>query len=469
MKKLLALCLSLLLVCGTFAACNDDMRKELTESTNNSTTAGPAKTATLTALLSTPSQAAIWEEIAQSYREKAGVTVRVTTVSADTYPAALAKQLKGDSAPAIFEWTAAAEDDSLRDLMADLKGTSFASLLSDPSLALRSGDKVQAVPIDVSVFGILYNGALCERYFALKDKGTSYSSMAEINSFEKLSALAEDMQKHKKDLGIDGAFAAPAYSGKDGVPWQTEIANVAVYREAQGKDGALDDLKAFLKDTFDFTYSDNVQRMLDLTGKNADVDAKTLKTRTLANARSAFRQGKTVFLLDSTDASETLFSDGSTLKAQQIGLLPLYLGTDGEETQGLSVHVNRALAVNDKADAETKRAAADFLEWLFSSEEGKRLVSERLRLRAPFSSFAAEERLNEPLSRTALETLGKNDRESVPEVLDRLLPTEGLERVSDYLLSYLRGERDWDDLMRDVRARWKQMWEDGTDLIGKED
>ena len=133
------------------------------------------------------------------------------------------------------------------------------------------------------------------------------------------------------------------------------------------------------------------------------------------------------------------------------------------------MHVNRALAVNDKADAETKRAAADFLEWLFSSEEGKRLVSERLRLRAPFSSFAAEERLNEPLSRTALETLGKNDRESVPEVLDRLLPTEGLERVSDYLLSYLRGERDWDDLMRDVRARWKQMWEDGTDLIGKED
>ena len=94
MKKLLALCLCLLLVCSVFAACNDNVHKELTEDTTDST-AAPAKTATLTALLSTPSQAALWDEIAQSYREKTGVTVRVTTVSADTYPAALAKQLKG--------------------------------------------------------------------------------------------------------------------------------------------------------------------------------------------------------------------------------------------------------------------------------------------------------------------------------------------------------------------------------------
>ena len=173
-------------------------------------------------------------------------------------------------------------------------------------------------------------------------------------------------------------------------------------------------------------------------------------------------------MLDSTDASETLLSDGSALKAQQVKLLPLYLGTDGEETQGLSVRVERALAVNDKADADKKQAAVDFLEWLFSSEAGKKFVSERLRLRAPLNSFSNEERVNDPLTRTVLANLGQNGRESVPEVIDRYLPTEGLENVSGYLLSYLRGERGWDELMKDVRARWKQMWDDGTDLIENE-
>ena len=468
MKKLLALCLALLVVCGVFAACNDNLHKEITKDTGEDTTgstAAPAKATALTALLSTPSQAAVWEEIAQSYQKETGVKLRVTTVSSDTYPSALSKQLKGDDAPVIFEWIRTAKDDSLRDAMTDLKGTGFASFLSDTALALRSGDKVQAVPVDVSVFGILYNEALTDRYFALKDKGTSYSSMAEINSFEKLSRLAEDLQKHKADLGIDGAFAAPAYKGKDGSVWQQEVANAAVYAEAKRSDGALDDLAAFLKDTFDFTYSDNVKGLLDLTAKNADADAKTLKNRTAADARNSFRQGKAVFLLDGTDASEALFSDGSTLKAQQVKLLPLYLGADGEETGGLSVRVERALAVNDKADADRKQAAVDFLEWLFSSEQGKRFVSEKLRLRAPLTSFADDERVSDPLTRTALATLGKNGRESVPEVLDRFLPVEGMERVSDYLLSYLRGERGWDDLMRDMRERWKQMWKDGTDLM----
>ncbi len=464
MKKLFALCLALLLVCAVFAACNDNVRKEMTDDTTGSTEA-PAKTATLTALLSTPSQAAVWEEIAQTYQKETGVKVRVTTVSGDAYPTALSKQLKGNDAPAIFEWTRTMKDDSLRDAMTDLRGTGFASFLSDASLALRSGDKVQAVPIDVSVFGVLYNEALTDRYFALKDKGTSYSSMAEVNSLEKLRLLAEDMQKHKAELDIDGVFAAPAYSGKDGSVWQTEVANVAVYREAARTDGALDDLGAFLKNTFDFKSSDGVRDLLDLTAKNADADAKTLETRTAADARTAFRKGKTVFLLDSTDASETLLSDGSALKAQQVKLLPLYLGTDGEETQGLCVRVERALAVNDKADADKKQAAVDFLEWLFSSEAGKKFVSERLRLRAPLNSFSNEERVNDPLTRTALATLGQNGRESVPEVIDRYLPTEGLENVSGYLLSYLRGERGWDELMKDVRARWKQMWNDGTDLI----
>ena len=464
MKKNLAFCLVLLLVCGVFAACNDNVRKEIAEDTTGST-AAPAKTTTLTALLSTPAQAAVWEEIAQSYQKETGVKVRVTAVSGDTYSAALAKQLKETDAPAIFEWIRTNKDDSLRDSMTDLAGTSFASFLSDAALALRDGGKVRAVPIDVSVFGILYNEALTDRYFALKDKATSYSSMAEINSFEKLRLLAEDIQKHKKELDIDGAFAAPAYSGKDGLDWQERVANVAVVREAQRTDGALDDLAAFLKNTFDFGYSDNVRNFLDLTGKNADVDAKTLKTRTAADARNAFRQERAVFLIDGTEASGALFSDGSTLKAQKVKLLPLYLGTDGEERQGLSVRVERALAVNDKVDADRKQAAVDFLEWLFSSEEGKRFVSEKLRLRAPLTSFSDDERVSDPLTRTALAALGKNDRESVPEMIDRFLPTEGLEHVSDYLLSYLRGERGWDDLMKDVRTRWKEMWKDGTELI----
>ena len=65
--------------------------------------------------------------------------------------------------------------------------------------------------------------------FALASKATNYTSMEEINSFEKLSALVKDMTAHKAELGISGVFASTSLKSGEDWRFQTHLANLPIY------------------------------------------------------------------------------------------------------------------------------------------------------------------------------------------------------------------------------------------------
>ena len=62
------------------------------------------------------------------------------------------------------------------------------------------------IPYVVEGYGIIYNNAIMEKYFALSDRSSQIKSMDEINNFAALKEVAEDMQAHKSELGIEGVF-----------------------------------------------------------------------------------------------------------------------------------------------------------------------------------------------------------------------------------------------------------------------
>ena len=466
MKKTLSMVLALLML-ASFAACGKKTEPDPTRTTEN--TEAPAAAMEITALLASPAQAEAWQTVCEAYREQSGVTVRATTVSRESYAETLNKKLAEGDAPVIFEVNAQTDAELLKKTATDLSGTSLYSFLSDPTLAHHDGDKALAVPIDVSGFGIIANEDVTDRYFALANKKTSYSSLQEINSFSKLKALAEDLQAHKKELGIEGVFASPAFAESDSSVWQREFANAALVREGKAKGDDLSDVKSFLSKLDMEKSANELRTFYDLWIANGDADKKELQTRTAAEAQAAFAAGKTAFLIESTDSSRSLLSaEGGVLKEEKLALLPLLIGEDGEEGAGLSVRVERALAVNDKADAEHRQAAVDFLEWLFSSEAGKALAVKRLGLRVPFNTFEDGERGSDPLALRLLTALGRGVK-AVPELLDRLLPDETLKSVSGRLLSYTRGERSWDELMRDMKAGWAKLTDMGEDAMQRSD
>ena len=85
--------------------------------------------------------------------------------------------------------------------------------------------------------------------------------MEQINNFATLKAVAEDMQKNKDALGIDGTFAATSLKSGDDWRWQTHLANVPIYYEFNNNKV---DLTSDAVKKIDFKYGDNYKNIFDL-------------------------------------------------------------------------------------------------------------------------------------------------------------------------------------------------------------
>ena len=57
------------------------------------------------------------------------------------------------------------------------------------------------------------------------------SSIDEINNFETLKAVAEDLQAKKDDLGILGAFTSAGFDASSDWRFKTHLANLPLYYE----------------------------------------------------------------------------------------------------------------------------------------------------------------------------------------------------------------------------------------------
>ena len=463
MKKLLSLLLvSLLLL--SFAACGGK-RTDNNDTTadNTAQTDTPSKATSRTVLSASPALSGAFEEIAAAYRAKTGVTLQVQTQPKETYRNTLRAALDRENAPAIF---VVADDGDLEELggnIADLQGTALATFLADKSLALTDNDHLLAVPIDVTAYGLLYNKAVTDRYFALKNKKTSYASMDEITDFEKFKALVKDMAAHKQELGIDAVFADLPL-GSDG-DWLAHASSAAVYADVKGEDSLLTRAVRSLKD-FAFSVGNKMKDAFDLLFDNTVSGRKKPDTVTGDDAMKEFATGKTAFLYTGSNSYDKLKKiDGSVLKDEDLHFLPLYLGLDGEDAMGLTVDTTRYLAVNDKASDAQKQAAVDFLEWLFSAEDGKRFVKENLGFTAPFNTFKEGELSDDPLKTETLRHLTKDGKTAVPD-LSRAYPGGTFRTdVGGSLLQYTRGEKGWDDFVSDVKTMWNRAVEAGKDLL----
>ena len=70
-----------------------------------------------------------------------------------------------------------------------------------------------------------------KKYFALPDKKSNLTDAKEIDSFESLKTVVEDMTAKKEQLGIKGVFASTSLSSGEDWRWQTHLLNVPLYYE----------------------------------------------------------------------------------------------------------------------------------------------------------------------------------------------------------------------------------------------
>ncbi len=415
---------------------------------------GGSKDVTVRYLNFKPEVAAVYQELAAAYEKETGVKVIVETAANNSYEQTLMSKMSTKEAPTLFQINGPRGYANWKNYCADLSNTEIYRHLSDKSLAVTSGNGVYGVPYVVEGYGIIYNKAITDRYFGLAAKGTSFTSMDEINNFAKLKELADDMQKNAAKLGIDGVFASTSLKAGEDWRWQTHLANVPVYYEFKNNNV---DLGSDATKKIKFQYGKEFQNILDLYLNDSTVDRKTVGTKTVTDSMSEFALEKCAMVQNGNWAwGQVADVTGNRVLPENVKYLPIYTGVAGEEEQGLCIGTENFYCINAKASAEAQKATADFVYWLYSSKIGKDYVTNKLGFIAPFDTFAENERPTDPL---AVEINNWMSRPGVTSVSWNftLFPSQRFkDDFGASLLKYAQGSKSWDDVASDVVSTWEK-------------
>ena len=445
MKKIIAI-LAVAVLIFTASACG---KKDTTNADN------PKADNTVYFLNFKPEIADIYKEIAKKYEEEKGVKVKVVTAASNTYETTLKSEIAKSDAPTIFQINGPVGYQSWSKYCKNLSNTKLYDYLSDKDLAIKNSDGVFGIPYVVEGYGIIYNNAIMEKYFALKDKAVSISKAEEITNFKLLKEVAEDMTKHKQELGIDGVFASTSMAGGEQWRWTTHLLNMPIYYEMKEKSDESTISSAYNAKTIDFKYSENFKNIFDLYINNSTTEKGLLSGKSVENSMSEFALGKAAMVQNGNWAWDQISKvKGNTVKADDIKYLPIYIGVDGEEKQGLCIGTENYLAVNKNVSEEKQKASVEFLEWLFSSSTGKDYVVNKLKFISPFNTFNDDEKPDDPLAREVIRWM-ESDKTTVEWVFNSFPSLDFKDDVGNALLEYVQGSKTFDDVKKTTVESWK--------------
>ncbi|AWE43076.1 MULTISPECIES: ABC transporter substrate-binding protein [unclassified Actinobaculum] len=387
-----------------------------------------------------------WKEVAAAYEKETGVKVKIVTAASGDYQPTLKTELAKSDAPTLFNINGPVGYETWKDYTLDLTDTDFAKHLSDPSMAVTGEDgKIYGVPFATEGYGIIYNDAIMQQYF--QTDGAVATSMDDINNFDTLKAVADDMQSKKDELGIDGVFASTSLSPGEEWRWQTHLANYPVYYELRDKDLAD-------TDTVEMTYGDNYKDIFDLYLTDSTISASQAPAKLVTDSMSEFALGKAAMVQNGNWAwSQISEVEGNTVKEEDIHFLPIYMGVDGEEEAGLAIGTENFLAVNSQASEADQQAAIDFANWLFTSEDGTKLVSEKLGFIAPFDTFE-DLAPEDPLGKEVVEYMNNDDLYNVTWVFTVFPSQDFKNQLGQHLSQYATGQEEWSDVMEYFTSAW---------------
>ncbi len=369
-----------------------------------------------------PEQDEQWQALAALYTEQTGVPVTVVTAASGEYETTLAAEMGKSEAPTLFQVNGPVGLASWVDYAYDLAGTEVYNQLKSDDFALMEGDMVYGVGYVIETYGIIYNKALLEE--------AGYTA-EDITSFDSLKAAAEDIQARKDELGVNGAFTSAGMDASSDWRFKTHLANIPIYYEYEADGiGSTDAIKG--------TYLDNYKAIWDLYINNSTTEPAQLSAKTGDDAVAEFVNGEAVFYQNGTWA----YGDVSVLGDDNIGMLPIYIGVDGEENQGLTTGCENYWVVNNKASQADIDATLAFMEWVVTSDEGKTSLAKDMGFVCPFDGFTGDYLPANPLVALADQYIS-DGKKSVDWCFPSMPSEEWKNGVGSALTGYAAGTEDW--------------------------
>lgn len=306
-----------------------------------------------------------WQDLAKTYTEETGVEVKVVTAASGEYESTLTAEMGKSSAPTLFQCGNQAALDTWGDYCYDLADTEvYAEMSTDDYNLKGENGEVLAIGYCYESYGIIVNKAL------LKKAGYEVS---DIKDFASLKSVAEDITARKDELGF-AAFTSAGLDDSSAWRFTGHLTNMPLFYEF--RDDKVTEQPAEVKGT----YLDNYKNIWDLYINNATCTPNELATKTGDEAEAEFGKGEAVFFQNGSWEYANLVTSedkGFKMNAEDLTMIPIYCGVEGEEEAGLCSGTENCWAVNKKASEEDIKATLDFMKWVVTSDEGTTMMAEQ--------------------------------------------------------------------------------------------
>ena len=379
----------------------------------------------------------------EAYTAETGVPVTVVTAASGTYEQTLKSEMAKSEAPTLFQVNGPVGLASWKDYCYDLKDSAvYKDLSSDDFALIDESGAVKGIAYVIETYGLIYNKKLLNDYIAMD--GAVISSIDEINNFDTLKAVADDIQAKKDDLGIEGAFASAGFDSSSDWRFKTHLANLPLYYEYKA-DGISS------TDAVKGTYLDNYKAIFDLYITDATCEPTLLSGKTGEDAASEFALGEAVFYQNGTWAYNDI--KDNEVADEDLGMMPIYIGAEGEEKQGLCTGSENYWCVNSKASEADIQATLDFLQWVVESETGRASLAKEMGFVTPFTTFTEEYLPANPLVAAADADVKKGN--TAVSWNFTTMPSEEWKNVlGSALLEYAQGTGTWDAVKTAFVDNW---------------
>lgn len=374
------------------------------------------------------------------------VKINLEAVTGNDFAASLKAKMQSDP-PTIFSVGGFQDLKDYSDILEDVSDLEVLTHALDGTTDMFTKDgKVLAVPLYMEGYGFVVNRQMFE------DAGVDFDSMMTFDGmkagFDTLKAKIESGEMKEKYPNLEAVMEYPT---KELWIAGDHDANVALTHDFSTAQEAYDALE------LPGTGFEDYKKMVDFQAEyttNADntanlnsVDYTTSLEGGLAIERvAALKQGNWI-----APAVET--TDPEVLK--KLDMLPYSVPgySDGKYFVGVSGY----WAINNKSSDEQKKAAKDFINWLYTDPEGQKIVVEDCKFVPPYDNFG-DLKASDPLSQRIMDA---NEAGNTMNgwVYSGAPNTWGQQAAGVEVQKYLAGQATWEEVTQSCIDQWKTMRE----------
>ncbi|OES43436.1 ABC transporter substrate-binding protein [Domibacillus iocasae] len=371
-----------------------------------------------------------FEELAAKYEEEnPDVNIQVETVGGGSdYAGTLKAKFASGDEPTIYTIAGQVDIDQYRDRLMDLSDTEAAGLALEGTLdGVTRDEEVLGMPVNLEGYGLIYNKNV------FKEAGVDAAS---IKTMDDLAKAAKKIDGKKEDLGLDAVFALAAKE-----KWVPGNHGSNVFLSP---DFNNDPFAAYEAKKLPFGHGNEFKEYLDLQNQYSVQPVNNLDYS--QQVEELFSTGRVAIIQQGNWIYPTVEGMDPELAESGMGIMPIPV--NGETK--MPVGVPSYYVVNKKAEEEQQQAAKDFIDWMYTSDEGKEAVLSEFKFIPAYEGYDAEG-IADPLSKEIYQY--SQDGNTSAWVFPNY-PVGWSDQLGAEIQKYFAEETKWDEVVKNMQNEW---------------